>query len=637
MKKLFFLISLLPLWGFGGLFAAPISVSVVPITANYAANPPTITFQLSWPAGSRNSDNRPDVWVFVEYKKVLDNAYSGSWTRAGIAGAVNITSLQTASASYVPGNDSGFFVKGPASGDFAATVTVPLTVNLAGYASQFGWCAYAIDRPPRAEARDGYYALHGTPPFTITTTGNGDKVSQTTYAYNNTCIYDLTDATGCPGEIPFTPPEITGFTASASSICAGQSVTLTATTTGDAASYSFNDGYTWQASNIKVVSPPASLTGFTYKLLVQPSPGACTVSASTTHPITVRPTPAPVFVDPPAGMCPNSEATLTVDGAGSGGSYCFTYEYTDCVRNPYLTGNEEPAASDCSWYSECIYGTANTYTVAMYDAGSLTVWVKAMTEYGCVDSTSITVGHASATITLLTGNSSQTVTDSEAIEDIRYFVSCASGASVTGLPAGVTGAWNANTFTISGTPATFGSWTYTLAYADGSTNAAATGTIARHATLPPGAGTATWTFCSQVWSGALRQAVAGCASMTTLSTALPPPAQYRVYDATSGYFYNWTCVNENAETMCPSPWRVPTKTDLETLNNCTAAKIIPADWGLNGTADGSSIVNRGSNSNYWSNTTERLNVAWRMGVTSYGPGGLSETYQYMGMEIHCVK
>jgi hypothetical protein len=576
MKKLVFFLSFFPLWGAGGFagfaFAAPISVSVVPITANYAANPPTVTFQLSWPAGTRDAANRDKVWVFVEYKKVKDNAYSGSWTRAEIAGAATVSTPQTATASSVPGNTAGFFVQGPATGDFAATVTVPLTVDLTGHAPQFGWCAYVIDRPPRAEARDGYYALHGTPPFTITTTGNGDKVSQTTYAYNNTCIYDLTDATGCPGEIPFTPPEITGFTASASSICAGQSVTLTATTTGNAASYSFNDGYTWQASNIKVVSPPASYSVFTYILLVQPSPGACTVSASTTHPVTIRPLPEPAFVNPPAGMCPNTEAMLTVDGAGSGGSYCFTYEYTDCVRNPYLTGNDEPAGSDCLWYSECIYGTANTYTVARYDAGSLTVWVKAMTEYGCVDSTSITIGNAeSPTVTLLTGNDSQTVCEHTAMDAIRYTVTCASGATVTGLPAGVTGAWNAGVVTINGAPAATGLFNYMVTVAG--LQQGVTGSITVNA-LPALTGANSPTVCHgqtadlSVSGGAGTYAwtVGGAPAETTTS------GNYTTTALTASTTYSVTLTDDNGCTSAAVFGNI-TVNDLPTLSNANNPEI----------------------------------------------------------------
>ena len=72
-------------------------------------------------------------------------------------------------------------------------------------------------------------------------------------------------------------------------------------------------------------------------------------------------------------------------------SYCFRYECPGCVHNPYLTGNDEAAAAACYWFPECIYGEANTYTVMAPDAGTLTVWAKAITQYGCVDSTAVTI------------------------------------------------------------------------------------------------------------------------------------------------------------------------------------------------------------------------------------------------------
>jgi uncharacterized protein (TIGR02145 family) len=632
-------------------------VSVVPITANYVASPPTVTFQLSWPAGTRDADNRPDVWIFVEYKKVKDNAYSGSWTRAGIAGAANISSLQTASASYVTGNTSGFFVKGPATGDFAATVTVPLTVDLTGHASQFSWCAYAIDRPPHAEATNGHYVLHGTPPFTITTTGNGATVTETTYAYNNTCIYGLTDATGCPGEIPFTPPEITGFTASASSICAGQSVMLTATTTGAAASYSFNNGYSWQASSTTVRTPENS---FTYTLLVMPSPGACTVSSSTTHPLTVRPLPTPAFVNPPAGMCPNTTATLTASGAGSGGSYCFTYECTACLNNPYLTGNDEPAASDCAWYAECIYGEANTYTVAMYDAGSLTVWVRAMTEYGCVDSIPITIGafpvfsagsitDASATTTQGTAPSSNPANAVEASGgdgDITYEWrrSGTSSATLTGS--------NSSGYALNSDLSNYdteGAYTFTRYAKDGTCNTAFTPSGGQYALEvvyvppPPGAGTNTYTCGTQTWSEPVK--IAACDKTSYDNDYVTPYCRSYTYNGIKYFYYNWAYMNANKGTMCPSPWHVPTSSDFTTLINClgtseTFGKYYPeySTWGgaKAGRCSGGAVGQQGEIAFYWANDNCNGNLCPYL-IIAADTAAMGSFNKNFGYQVRCVR
>jgi hypothetical protein len=198
-------------------------------------------------------------------------------------------------------------------------------------------------------------------------------------------------------------PSISTFTASAASICVGQSVTLTANAT-NAQLYSFDDGATWGNSASTVVSPTATTT---YTLKVTRTAGGCTVTYDTPIEIIVRPLPAPAFVSPPACLEPDTEAVLTVnDPTGTASSYCFRYECADCVHNPYLTGNDEAAASGCHWFPECIYGGANTYTVSMYDYGTIAVWAKAKTQYGCVDSTDVVI--ATMGTPVISGASSNT-------------------------------------------------------------------------------------------------------------------------------------------------------------------------------------------------------------------------------------
>ena len=68
-----------------------------------------------------------------------------------------------------------------------------------------------------------------------------------------------------------------------------------------------------------------------------------------------------------------------------------------------------------------------------------------------------------ATLTLTTSNSTQELCLSESITDIEYTVGGdATGAVVTGLPAGVTGVYTAGTYTISGTPTQTGVFNFTV-------------------------------------------------------------------------------------------------------------------------------------------------------------------------------
>ncbi|MDR3351374.1 MAG: hypothetical protein LBN98_07040, partial [Prevotellaceae bacterium] len=79
-KHLLFIATLFPFWAAN----AQTSVSVTPVSANYTAATPTVTFEVKWPAGSRNANERAKVWLFVDYRRVQHNAYAGGWLRAGI-------------------------------------------------------------------------------------------------------------------------------------------------------------------------------------------------------------------------------------------------------------------------------------------------------------------------------------------------------------------------------------------------------------------------------------------------------------------------------------------------------------------------------------------------------------------------
>ena len=83
----------------------------------------------------------------------------------------------------------------------------------------------------------------------------------------------------------------------------------------------------------------------------------------------------------------------------------------------------------------------------------------------------------SITLSSAANTNAQTVCGSTAITTIRYSTTGATGATVTGLPAGVTGSWNAGVVTISGRPTASGSYTYIVILTGGSGNGMATGTI----------------------------------------------------------------------------------------------------------------------------------------------------------------
>jgi gliding motility-associated-like protein len=87
-------------------------------------------------------------------------------------------------------------------------------------------------------------------------------------------------------------------------------------------------------------------------------------------------------------------------------------------------------------------------------------------------------------LTSAAGTDAQTVCINSAITSITYATTGATGATVTGLPAGVTGTWLANVVTISGTPTASGPFTYTVTLTGGCGVLTITGTITVAITLP---------------------------------------------------------------------------------------------------------------------------------------------------------
>jgi hypothetical protein len=77
--------------------------------------------------------------------------------------------------------------------------------------------------------------------------------------------------------------------------------------------------------------------------------------------------------------------------------------------------------------------------------------------------------HNTITLSSAAGTDNQTVSVLASITPIVYTTSGASGATVIGLPSGVSGSWTAGTFTIGGVPTAAGPFNYTVTMTDGCT------------------------------------------------------------------------------------------------------------------------------------------------------------------------
>jgi hypothetical protein len=188
MKKQFLTFAML-----ASVAASAQNMQITPISATYTASP-VIQFKVGW-TGARTYRHNTKVWVFVDYRKIENNAPTGSWTRAAVTVTPAINSTPASTATLVSGNDNGFWLNG-ADGDYSATLTVPLA--LAADVTQFNWCAYATDYPPNVVIHgNSSYTLRGSRPFIIN--GTALDVNQSTYSGT---IISFTDATGAPGIFP---------------------------------------------------------------------------------------------------------------------------------------------------------------------------------------------------------------------------------------------------------------------------------------------------------------------------------------------------------------------------------------------------------------------------------------------------
>ncbi len=142
-----------------------------------------------------------------------------------------------------------------------------------------------------------------------------------------------------------------------------------------------------------------------------------------------------------------------------------------------------------------------------------------------VTATGTIIVNPDAAIALISAANAQTLCINTAIASITYAINGGgTGASITGLPAGVTGAYNAGVFTISGTPSALGTFNYTVTTTGTCAQATATGTISvtPNATisLTSAAGTSSQAVCINTAIASITYSISGGGTNANI-TGLP--------------------------------------------------------------------------------------------------------------------
>ncbi len=149
------------------------------------------------------------------------------------------------------------------------------------------------------------------------------------------------------------------------------------------------------------------------------------------------------------------------------------------------TGN---SGATFKWYSDnttttTISGSGTTGTFTTPNLSALTSYYVSQVSGGCESTrTKVDVNVTNSngiTLTSASGTDDQTVCLNSAITNITYSTTGATGATITGLPTGVSGSWNANVITISGAPTvnTTSPYNFNIALTGGCGSASKTGKI----------------------------------------------------------------------------------------------------------------------------------------------------------------
>ena len=261
----------------------------------------------------------------------------------------------------------------------------------------------------------------------------------------------------------------------------------------------------WSANVLTISGTPTVAGNYTYTVTTV---GGCGVITATGN-----------FIVNQNAIALSSATGTDVQTICSGTSInSITYTTTGATN---ATFNGLPGGLSASW-------SANTITISgtpTPTSGTFNYTITLTGGCGTVTKTGTIIISFPNTITLgsAVGTNSQTICINRSSTPIIYNTTDATGATVTGLPAGLSGLWSNNVYTINGIPTASGTYSYTVTTTGGCGVASTTGkyavTPANTFTLTSAAGTNTQTVCVNNAISNITYATTGATNVTV--TGLP--------------------------------------------------------------------------------------------------------------------
>jgi gliding motility-associated-like protein len=278
----------------------------------------------------------------------------------------------------------------------------------------------------------------------------------------------------------------------------------------------------WLADTITIIGTPSVSGTFAYTI---PLTGGCgTVNATGT--ITVNPNNTV--------SAPSATPTLCINTALT----AITHTTTGATGIGAATGL--PAGVTASWAS-------NTITISGTPTAFGTFNYSIPLTGGCNTITAVGTITVIASNTVTTASLNPTLCVNTLLSPITHTTTGATGIGTpTGLPAGVTATWAADTITISGTPTTIGTFNYTIALTGGCSAVNAIGTITVNPAPTNISITGTTTTCAGIpvnvtltatpgtqltWSGTPSVITIGASGSNVVSVSPAVTTAYEIFSA----------------------------------------------------------------------------------------------------------